>query len=167
MTHEGFSRFFQELEDFIAGAGDFGFIYVSMGSSVKAANMPENLRLLLVNTFAKLPYRVLWKYESTMNQNDLPSNVKISRWLPQQDVLGHKKLRAFVTHGGLLSMYETVYHGTPAVVMPVFCDHDSNSEKAKVDGYGKQANWYLFSELFKISNFFLIVNQPLNYILKR
>lgn len=102
--------------------------------------MPENLRQLLVNTFAKLPYRVLWKYESTLIQNDLPPNVKISRWLPQQDVLGHKKLRAFITHGGLLSMYETVYHGAPAVVMPVFCDHDSNSEKAKADGYGE----YLF-----------------------
>lgn len=89
----------QDLEDFISGAGDFGFIYVSMGSSVKAANMPENLRQLLVNTFAKLPYRVLWKYESTIIQNDLPPNVKISRWLPQQDVLGHKKLRAFITHG--------------------------------------------------------------------
>lgn len=127
----------QDLEDFVSGAGDFGFIYVSMGSSVKAANMPENLRQLLVNTFAKLPYRVLWKYESSINQNDLPSNVKISRWLPQQDILGHKKLRAFITHGGLLSMYETVYHGAPAVVMPVFCDHDVNSEKAATDGYGK------------------------------
>lgn len=99
--------------------------------------MPENLRQLLVNTFAKLPYRVLWKYESSIIQSDLPPNVKISRWLPQQDILGHKKLRVFITHGGLLSMYETVYHGAPAVVMPVFCDHDSNSEKAKVDGYGE------------------------------
>lgn len=126
----------QDLEDFIAGAGDFGFIYVSMGSSVKATNMPLTLRQLLVNTFAKLPYRVLWKYESSIIQNDLPPNVKISRWLPQQDILGHKMLRAFITHGGLLSMYETVYHGAPAVVMPVFCDHDSNSEKAKTDGYG-------------------------------
>lgn len=128
------------MEDFIAGAGDSGFIYVSMGSSVKAANMPENLRQLLVNTFAKLPYRVLWKYESSIIQSDLPPNVKISRWLPQQDVLGHKKLRAFITHGGLLSMYETVFHGVPAVVMPVFCDHDSNSEKAKADGYGMEFN---------------------------
>lgn len=129
-------KILKDLEDFIAGAGDFGFIFVSMGSSVKAANMPETLRQLLVNTFAKLPYRVLWKYESSMNQKDLPPNVKIARWLPQQDLLGHKKLKAFITHGGLLSMYETVYHGVPAVVMPVFCDHDSNSEKAKADGYG-------------------------------
>lgn len=35
-------------------------------------------------------------------------------------------------------MYETVYHGAPAVVMPVFCDHDVNSEKSKSDGYGER-----------------------------
>lgn len=125
-----------ELEHFINGAGETGFIYVSMGSSVKAANMPEHLRRLLVQTFARLPYRVLWKWEgSTAGMHDLTPNVMLSRWLPQQDILGHRKLRAFVTHGGLLSMYETVYHGSPVVTMPVFCDHDSNAAKAEVDGY--------------------------------
>jgi UDP:flavonoid glycosyltransferase YjiC (YdhE family) len=124
----------KELEDFISGAGDAGFIYVSMGSSVKAANMPDHLRQLLINTFAKLPYRVLWKNEAHGHLQDFPSNVKLSRWLPQQDILGHPKLRAFVTHGGLLSMYETVYHGVPVVTIPVFCDHDSNSAKAQIDG---------------------------------
>lgn len=44
-------------------------------------------------------------------------------------------MRAFVTHGGLLSMFETVYHGVPIVSLPVFCDHDSNAAKAELDGY--------------------------------
>lgn len=126
----------KDLEDFIASAGESGFIYVSMGSSVKAANMPNTLRRLLVQTFARLPYHVLWKYEGSASEiDDLSENVKLSRWLPQQDILGHPKLRAFVTHGGLLSMYETVFHGVPVVTMPVFCDHDVNSAKAEVDGY--------------------------------
>jgi hypothetical protein len=50
-------------------------------------------------------------------------------------ILGHPKIRAFVTHGGLLSMFETVYHGVPVVSLPVFCDHDSNAAKAEIDGY--------------------------------
>ncbi|XP_052864670.1 UDP-glucosyltransferase 2 [Anopheles cruzii] len=126
----------KDLDDFIHSSGESGFIYVSMGSSVKAANMPDHLRKLLIQTFARLPYRVLWKYEaSTALLTDLPSNVKIGGWLPQQDILGHRKLRAFVTHGGLLSMFETVYHGVPVVTMPVFCDHDSNAAKAVADGY--------------------------------
>lgn len=126
----------RNLEDFIGTSGVSGFIYVSMGSSVKAANMPEALRRMLVKTFARLPYHVLWKYEgSSEDIKELTANVKLSRWLPQQDILGHPMLRAFVTHGGLLSMFETVFHGVPVVTMPVFCDHDVNSAKAVVDGY--------------------------------
>lgn len=48
---------------------------------------------------------------------------------------GHPKIVAFLTHGGLLSMFETVYHGVPVVTLPVFCDHDANSAKAHDDGY--------------------------------
>lgn len=143
----------QELEEFIAGSGDAGFVYFSMGSSVKAANMPEYLRRLLMRVFRQLPQRVLWKWEAEDDMQDLPANVKLARWLPQQDLLGktrsnlrrlshsplllsgHPKIRAFVTHGGLLSMFETVYHGVPIVTLPVFCDHDSNAAKAEADGY--------------------------------
>lgn len=73
------------------GSGESGFIYVSMGSSVKAAKMPEHLRKLLIRTFAQIPYRVIWKYDgSVADMKDLPPNVKIGAWLPQQDVLGEK-----------------------------------------------------------------------------
>lgn len=126
---------FQDLEEFIKGSGDAGFIFVSMGSSVKAANMPEKLRRLFLHVFRQLPQRVLWKWEASDYMPDLPPNVRLGRWLPQQDILGHRKLRAFVTHGGLLSMFETVYHGVPIVSLPVFCDHDSNAAKAELDGY--------------------------------
>ncbi|KAF2879691.1 hypothetical protein ILUMI_26480 [Ignelater luminosus] len=97
--------------------------------------MPEYLRRLLLCVFRQLPQRVLWKWEAGNDMPDLPPNVKLSRWLPQQDLLGHRKIRAFVTHGGLLSMFETVYHGVPIVSLPVFCDHDSNAAKAELDGY--------------------------------
>lgn len=70
-------------------SGESGFIYVSMGSSVKAAKMPEHLRKLFIRTFAQIPYRVIWKWESGLTEmKDLPSNVKIGTWLPQQDILG-------------------------------------------------------------------------------
>lgn len=88
-----------------------------------------------MRVFRQLPQRVLWKWEADDDMRDLPANVKLARWLPQQDLLGHPKIRAFVTHGGLLSMFETVFHGVPVVTLPVFCDHDSNAAKAEMDGY--------------------------------
>lgn len=75
------------MEKFIEDSGDAGFIYVSMGSSVKAANMPEYLRRMFMLVFKQLPQRVLWKWEGD-NMIDLPSNVMLSKWLPQQDLLG-------------------------------------------------------------------------------
>lgn len=72
----------------MSGAGDVGFVYVSMGTSVNTEKMPPQLLRTLVDAFAQLaPYRVLWKFEGSLG-DDLPANVKIERWLPQQDILG-------------------------------------------------------------------------------
>ncbi len=54
--------------------------------------MPEEKRKLFLNVFSKLKQKVLWKWETEM-MPDLPKNVKLSKWLPQQDVLGHPKIR--------------------------------------------------------------------------
>ncbi|XP_076172011.1 UDP-glycosyltransferase family 50 member B3 [Ptiloglossa arizonensis] len=111
-----------------------GFIFVSMGSSVRASGMPEALRKIFVAAFATLPYNVVWKWEAGKIK-DLPSNVRTAAWWPQQDLLGHPKLRAFVSHGGLLSLHEAAYHGAPTLVLPVFCDHDGNAAQAEKLGY--------------------------------
>ncbi|CAH0400056.1 unnamed protein product [Chilo suppressalis] len=127
-----------DIEEWISGAGDTGFVYVSMGSSVRTSNMPLSVHRLFVEALGRLPHRVLWKQDAEQNMTNMPSNIRLYKWLPQQDLLGHPKIKAFVTHGGLLSMFETVYHGVPIVTIPVFCDHDANAAKAEVDGYAKK-----------------------------
>nr|ASX94000.1 UDP-glycosyltransferase UGT50A4 [Zygaena filipendulae] len=129
-----------DLEEWISGGGDTGFIYVSMGSSVRTTKMPLSAHHLIVNALGRLPYRVLWKQDVEQNVTNIPSNIRLYKWLPQQDLLGHPKIKAFITHGGLLSMFETVYHGVPVVTIPVFCDHDANAAKAELDGYAKKLN---------------------------
>ena len=102
-----------------------------MGSSVKASGMPEALRKTFVAVFSTLPYNVVWKWEGGKIE-DLPANVRTAAWWPQQELLGHPKLRAFVSHGGLLSLHEAAYHAAPTLVLPVFCDHDGNAAQAGV-----------------------------------
>lgn len=58
--------------------------------------MPEYLRRMLMIVFKQLPQRVLWKYEAENDMPDLPSNVKLGRWLPQQDILGTIYLSAYL-----------------------------------------------------------------------
>ncbi len=97
-----------------------GFIVFSLGSIVKASHMPESVRVAFVKTFAKLKQKVIWKWEKDEGMSDLSDNVKLVKWLPQQDLLGHPNIRLFITHGGLLSTEEAVYHGVPVLGMPVF-----------------------------------------------
>ena len=65
----------------------------------------------------------------------LPPNVKLSKWVPQQDVLGHPNTKLFITHGGLLSTQEATYHGVPLIGIPIFGDQDLNMKQAKRAGY--------------------------------
>lgn len=77
------------MERFVSGGAKKGFIYVSFGTSVKSQHMPEIMRLMMVQVFSQLQYQVLWKYEEDPeNMPDLPENVRLGRWLPQQDLLG-------------------------------------------------------------------------------
>lgn len=75
-------------------------------------------------------------------------------------VAGHPKIRAFVTHGGLLSLFETVYHGVPVVAMPVFCDHDSNVEKAVQDGYAIRLELQELTATKLLKSVTLVMNDP-------
>lgn len=82
--------------------------------------MPESVRKAFMSTFSNLTQRVIWKWDKEDEMPDTPANVKLVKWLPQQDLLAHPNIRLFITHGGLLSTEEAVYHGVPVIGMPVF-----------------------------------------------
>ena len=60
---------------------------------------------------------------------DIPSNLKILDWLPQNDLLGHKKTRAFVSHMGVNGATEAAYHGVPIVAACIMSDSFANALK--------------------------------------
>lgn len=48
----------------------------------------------------------------------------------------HPNVKAFISHGGLLSLTESIYHGVPLIVIPLFGDQWKNSIKAETAGFG-------------------------------
>jgi len=63
--------------------------------------------------------------------------VKTSRWLPQNDILAHPKVKLFITHAGAGGLAEAVYHGVPLICSPFSGDQFDNSVNVKYIGLGE------------------------------
>lgn len=75
----------QDLQKTLDDAKE-GFIYFSLGSNIRGEFLSDERRNMFLKTFEKLPYIVLWKFESDLPNK--PNNVIIRNWLPQHAVLG-------------------------------------------------------------------------------
>ncbi|XP_067012645.2 UDP-glycosyltransferase UGT5 [Anabrus simplex] len=113
----------QDLQKFLDEAKE-GVIYFNMGSMIRAASFHEDKRTAFMEAFSELPFKVLWKWEEPMPGQ--PSNVKISSWLPQNDILNHPNVKLFIGHGGLLGTIEAASAGVPMIGIPVFGDQRAN-----------------------------------------
>lgn len=74
------------MKKFLDGAKN-GAIYFSLGTNVNGSTMPIEKKKAFLDAFAELPQRVLWKWESGVIEGK-PDNVFVSKWFPQQDILG-------------------------------------------------------------------------------
>ncbi|XP_043108755.1 UDP-glucuronosyltransferase 1-6-like isoform X3 [Puntigrus tetrazona] len=123
----------KEVEEFVKGSGEHGIVVFSLGSLV--SSMPKEKAAIFFKAFSVIPQRVLWRYTGEMPDN-VPENVKLMKWLPQNDLLGHPKAKAFITHGGTHGIYEGICHGVPMVMLPLFGDQGDNVHRVATRGVG-------------------------------
>ncbi len=103
-----------DFEAFMKKSMKNGVILVSFGTFAQGDSMPETVRLAMIDVFSKLKQNIIWKWDGS-DMKDLPANVMLSKWVPQQDILGHPATKLFISHVGQSSVQETLYHGTPVV----------------------------------------------------
>ncbi|XP_068127946.1 UDP-glucuronosyltransferase 3A1-like [Hyperolius riggenbachi] len=127
----------QDVEDFISESGDSGFIVVTLGSMFSSVPLVEFLKEMN-SGLAKIPQKVIWRYQKSKwpEEVEIAPNVKIMDWLSQNDLLGHPKVRLLVTHGGINSLHEAVYHGVPVLGIPLFGDQYENLVRVEARGLG-------------------------------
>jgi UDP:flavonoid glycosyltransferase YjiC (YdhE family) len=126
-----------ELPDWWPGRDEQPLVYVTFGSV--AGSFPQALPVygVALEAVADLPARVLLTVGRDLDLDALPEapdNIRIERWVPQQDVLGHAA--AAVVHGGSGSTLGALAAGLPLVVIPLFADQPENARRVAEVGAG-------------------------------
>ena len=122
-----------------------GFVVCSFGSFLVS---PTELMLeKLFYLFSKLqPIPVILKLSRKLLSNRLnsqvPENVKMMDWLPQNDLLGHPNARLFITHAGTNGYGEALYHGIPLLAFPLIFLQKFMAGKIETLGYGREGSLF-------------------------
>ncbi|XP_065606836.1 UDP-glucuronosyltransferase 1A1-like isoform X5 [Cyrtonyx montezumae] len=127
----------QEFEAIVNASGEHGIVVFSLGSMV--SEIPMKKAMEIADALGSVPQTVLWRYTGEAPPN-LPKNVKLVKWLPQNDLLAHPKTRAFITHGGSHGVYEGICNAVPMVIMPLFGDQMDNAKRVESRGAGLTLN---------------------------
>ncbi|MBN3280781.1 UDB20 glucuronosyltransferase, partial [Polyodon spathula] len=124
----------QDLEEFMESSGEHGVIVMSLGTIVNS--LPSELTDKIAYAFSQLPQKVIWRHLGE-RPSSLGNNTLLVKWLPQNDLLGHPKTKAFVSHGGTNGVYEAIYHSVPIVGLPLIFDQFDNLLRLQVRGAAK------------------------------
>ncbi|KHJ75958.1 hypothetical protein OESDEN_24423 [Oesophagostomum dentatum] len=103
--------------------------------------MPRWLKNDIVETFTSFPnVTFIWKYEDDDILHDVHPNIYTMKWVAQTDLLDDSRMSLFITHGGMNSMLEAMFHGVPMIVVPLFGDQQLNSKNIQRRGIGTLVN---------------------------
>ncbi|KAH8238010.1 hypothetical protein KR032_010874, partial [Drosophila birchii] len=125
----------QNMADFLGNATN-GAILLSLGSNVKGSHIRPDTVTKMFNVLSKLKQRVIWKWEDLEQTPGQSDNILYSKWLPQDDILAHPKVKLFINHAGKGGITEAQYHGKPMLSLPVFGDQPGNAEGMVKKGFG-------------------------------
>ncbi|XP_041347156.1 UDP-glucuronosyltransferase 3A1-like [Gigantopelta aegis] len=121
----------KKLEDFMARSPE-GIIFVSFGSLVPIQFAPKTMVENMLAALRQSGFNVLLKSDSDHGDG----NIRFSKWLPQNDILGHPKTKLFISHCGKNGLFESIYHGVPILCAPRAIDQPMNSRRVAQMGIG-------------------------------
>uniref|UniRef100_A0A182WKX5 UDP-glycosyltransferases domain-containing protein n=1 Tax=Anopheles minimus TaxID=112268 RepID=A0A182WKX5_9DIPT len=125
-----------ELDAFISNAPK-GSVLFAMGTNFKSKMFTPARQAMFLEAFALFPdYHILWKFDDDQLPRQASANVMVRPWLPQNDILAHPHLKAFITHCGLMSTQEATYHAVPMIGIPIYVDQHLNLHRTVQAGGG-------------------------------
>ncbi|XP_058810708.1 UDP-glucosyltransferase 2-like isoform X2 [Phymastichus coffea] len=109
-------------------ASEHGCVYFTFGSMLRIETLPRAALEAIYAAFGNVaPVRVLMKIaRPEALPPGLPANVMPQPWFSQVQVFKHKNVKAFITHGGLMSSIEAISSKIPMIGIPIFGDQPYN-----------------------------------------
>ncbi|XP_055921454.1 UDP-glucosyltransferase 2-like [Eupeodes corollae] len=135
----------KDIERFLEKS-EKGAILFSLGSNVREHHLGPNSTTIIYKVLSSLPYNVIWKFDSDKELPGNSTNILVSKWLPQDDILAHRNLKLFINHGGKGSITESEYHEVPMVSLPVYGDQPKNAAIMQNKGHGIVLDYRILSE---------------------
>eukprot|EP01083_Nonionella_stella_P172415 591659_1 len=116
---------------------DTGIVVISMGSKVRLTQNAMHSIYTQLMAHSKLHnYRVLWALRQTVYEHSNQTNdaletehFRIKHWIAQSDILQHKNVKLFFSHGGSGGTIEGLYSKTLMVLYPFMVDQVMNAHK--------------------------------------
>ncbi|NP_001166586.1 UDP-glucuronosyltransferase 2B21 precursor [Cavia porcellus] len=147
----------KEMEEFVQSSGEHGIVVFSLGSMIR--NMTDEKANLIASALGQIPQKVLWRFDGK-KPDTLGANTRLYKWIPQNDLLGHPKTRAFITHGGANGIYEAIYHGIPMVGLPLFGEQYDNIAHMKAKGAAMKLEFNSLSSTDLLNALKTVINNP-------
>ncbi|XP_022361528.1 UDP-glucuronosyltransferase 2B31-like isoform X3 [Enhydra lutris kenyoni] len=143
------------MEEFVQSSGENGIVVFTLGSMI--TNMPEEKANVIASALAQIPQKVLWRFAGK-KPDKLGPNTRLYEWIPQNDLLGHPKTKAFITHGGTNGIYEAIHHGIPMVGIPLFADQPDNLAHMKAKGVAVSLDFHTLSSTDLLNALRMVIN---------
>ena len=148
----------QQLKDLMDAATD-GAIILSFGSLT--GQLPAEIINKFLVAFEQLRQTVIFKFggRNSKTHSNVPKNVHLLPWLPQNNLLGHPNTVLFITHCGNNGQYESLYHGVPMLGFPLFAEQHHNAFRMVDHGYGIDMNILTFTADELVNNIYKVLHE--------
>jgi 2-hydroxyacylsphingosine 1-beta-galactosyltransferase len=107
-------------------------IYISQGTIVNVIKLKDLIEVF--NNFSQIGFVLSFKGEH--KDINFPKNVLLVPWVEQNDLLGDKRINAFISHGGINSVMESLYHLKPVLALGLAIDQINTATYVKQKEFG-------------------------------
>ncbi|XP_066252664.1 uncharacterized protein [Euwallacea similis] len=121
-------------------------IYFSLGTNIDPSEVARDSLHKCFRVLGRLPYTILFKWNIEEVPEILPANFVVRKWFPQQDLLGHPKVKLFINQAGIQSVDEAISKKVPMLMIPFFADQKANTERCLHLGIGETVQFTSFTE---------------------